>query len=87
MNEEAMQLALSVSQGNPGAITVIRELMWFTKWESMMQWLLKEGHVGSKLWVLYKDKYKCDSMALGRWIEAKMQPKKSMKKSKIKYIF
>ena len=70
--EETKNLALSVSDGNPGALRVIDELLHFTKWFEMMKWCEKNLR-GSNLWAKYKDDFKCQSDILGHWIQKKMR--------------
>ena len=72
MLEEAEKIVISVSQGNPGALRVAMELMYFSKWYSMMQWCEKNLK-GSDLWVKYKDVFHCDVIALGTWIQLEMK--------------
>lgn len=71
---ELEQLVLDVARNNPGAITVIKELLWFTKWFDMMNWC-KDNLNGSALWEKYKDEFHYDSTKLGYWIQDKMSQK------------
>lgn len=57
MEKYLQDLILEVSQGNPGAITVIRELQWFSRWEKMLRYFKETGLVGGVLWVRFKDDY------------------------------
>lgn len=69
--EETKNLALNVADGNPGALRVVDELLYFTKWFEMMKWC-KKNLKGSDLWVKYKDDFKCQSDKLGYWIQEKI---------------
>ncbi len=53
--ESAIEVSRQLAAENPGAYTVIRQLMWFTKWYLIIKWLLESGYVGPKLWELWKD--------------------------------
>lgn len=68
---ETKKLALSVADGNPGALRVIDELLWFSKWFEMMQWC-KSNLKGENLWMKYKDDFHCQSDLLGHWIQEQM---------------
>jgi hypothetical protein len=69
--DETKQLALDVAKGNAGALRVIDELMWFTRWAEMMKWC-KDNLSGTALWEKYKDECNCDYHRLGVWIEKEM---------------
>ena len=73
IDNETMKLITSVAQGNPGAMIVIRELMWFSKWFQMMCWADEAGLTGSKLWEKYKDEFHQDWHALGEWMQEEMR--------------
>lgn len=64
-----LDLAVEVADGNPGAITVIKELQWFTHWDEILKYCKKSGLTGSHLWMKYKDVFHQDIHALGHWIE------------------
>lgn len=70
--EETKNLALEVAQGNPGALRVIDELLWFTDWFDMMKWCAKNLR-GSKLWEKYKDEFHEDAHSLGKWIQEQIR--------------
>lgn len=53
----AIDLAVKLSEGNPGAATVLRELMWYSKWFEMLQYMERTGLKGPAIWILYKDTY------------------------------
>jgi hypothetical protein len=57
MEKYLQNLILEVAQGNPGAITVIRELQWFSRWEKMLRYFKETGLVGGALWAKFKDEY------------------------------
>ena len=65
MMELTKSLIHDVVNGNPGALKVIHELMYFTEWISIMKYLKREGIVGPKLWMMYKDEFRMDMMAMG----------------------
>ena len=69
--KDTENLILDVAKGNPGAITVIKGLMYFTKWHEMMKWC-QSNLSGSNLWEKYKDTYHCDVLSLGKWIETQL---------------
>lgn len=79
-----MEMIMDVAQGNPGAIRVIRELQWFTKWYEIMKYCKKKGIVGDKLWIMYKDEFECNSHDLGRKLEKDMYAER-YKDNKKKY--
>ena len=70
--EETKDIAVKVADGNPGALRVIGELLWFTKWFKMMSWC-KDNLKGPDLWEKYKDVYHGDSHKLGLWIQEQMK--------------
>lgn len=77
--KETMDLAIAVGNGNPGALRVIDELLWFSDWFKMMEWCRDNGFTGSKLWEQYKDVFGQDFMMLGDWIKKHMwQDEKEM---------
>lgn len=69
-DEETKKLVMRVADGNPGALTVIKELLWFTKWHEMIRCLEEINLTGSELWRTVKDEYGGDSMAFGHWLDA-----------------
>ena len=66
MNEE---LILKIAEGNPGALTVITQLMWYRNWEEMLNWMFKTGLTGSKIWEKYKDEYHESWSDFGDWVQ------------------
>lgn len=60
MNSETRQLIMDVMDGNPGALTIIRRLMYFAPWPQLLQYLKDQGLVGSELWRVVKDEYEQD---------------------------
>lgn len=71
MTEETEQLAIDVSKGNPGAVRVIVELLWFSDWVKMMKWC-KDNLSGADLWEAYKDDFDMSVYKLGEWIQHQM---------------
>ncbi len=43
--------------GNPGALVIIRRLMYFAPWHPLLQHLKGQGLTGSRLWQVVKDDY------------------------------
>lgn len=70
---EMAEMIHAVAEGNPGAMTVIRELMYFSKWSQMMYWCRATGFVGPKIWEKYKDEFHQDWHALGEWMQEEMR--------------
>ncbi len=62
MNNEKQQLVMDVMDGNPGALTIIQRLMYFTAWYPLLHHLKAKGLVGSALWRAVKDDYGTDWM-------------------------
>ena len=62
------RLILEVAKGNVGALRVIKELMYFSKWFEMMQWCASNLS-GASLWKKYKDDFHYDIMKLGGFIQ------------------
>ncbi len=60
MDEATQQLIMDVMDGNPGALTIIRRLMYFMHWELLLHHLKDQGLVGSELWRVVKDEYDQD---------------------------
>lgn len=79
MITDGMDLALEVAQGNPGALSVIRQLMWYSKWHEMMRYMLKNKIVGPEVWVLYKDKFHEDITKTAEHLEKLMSKDKEFK--------
>lgn len=67
--EETKKLAMDVAKGNPGALRVIDELLWYSDWFKMMQWCKENNMVGADLWMKYKDEFGQDVYKLGDWIK------------------
>lgn len=70
--EETKKLALDVAKGNPGALTVIDQLLYYSDWFQMMEWCRDNGFTGSKLWEQYKDVFGQDFSMLADWIHKHM---------------
>ena len=56
-DSETRQLLTDVMDGNPGAFTIIRELMSLPTWYQLLCHLKHRGLVGSELWRVVKDDY------------------------------
>lgn len=46
---------LKLSEGNPGALSVLGKLLTYTDFNQMVLWIKKWGCTGPNLWILYKD--------------------------------
>lgn len=57
MLEDTFKLVYEVCQGNPGALSVLKKLEWYSHWFEMMQYMKKIGLVGPNIWIKYKDEY------------------------------
>jgi hypothetical protein len=71
------QLILDVMDGNPGAFTIIRQLMSCTIWYQLLHYLKSQRLVGSELWRVVKDEYAHD---YGRFVDdqlARMTPERA----------
>lgn len=60
VDNDTRQLIMDVMNGNPGAFTIIRELMAFPTWFQLLYYLKDEGLIGSELWRIVKDEYNHD---------------------------
>ena len=79
MEKYLEKLILEIADGNPGAITVIRELQWFSRWEKMLRYFKEIGLTGGSLWARFKDDYHQSVHDFGHAIEKEMherEPKK-----------
>lgn len=65
MDQKTQQLVLHVADGNPGALLVIRRLMYFAMWYPVLDHLKTEGLIGSRLWQVVKDDYRQNWMQFG----------------------
>ena len=66
------ELIADVSQGNPGAMTVIRELQWFSHWEKMLRYFKEIGLIGGALWARCSDDYHLSFHDFGHAIDKEM---------------
>ena len=57
MDGVVFELVMVVGVGNPGALTIIRELMGVSTWYPLLHHLKQHGLVGSTLWRVVKDDY------------------------------
>ena len=48
---------MEVMDGNPGALLIIRRLMYFAPWQLLLHHLKGQGLTGSRLWQVVKDDY------------------------------
>lgn len=70
--EETFELIMKVSKGNPGALSVIKQLEWYSRWYEMLKFLDKKGIVGGEIWAKYKDEFHQDASKFARWLEDEM---------------
>jgi hypothetical protein len=57
VKSDIRQLVIDVMDGNPGAFTIIRQLMSLPTWYQLLHHLKAQGLVGSELWRVVKDDY------------------------------
>jgi hypothetical protein len=57
VNPSTRQLVMEVVDGNPGALLIIRRLMYFAPWHLLLHHLKSQGLMGSRLWQVVKDDY------------------------------
>ena len=67
---EDLQLALDVTAGNPGAMTIARELLQLPTGPSFLRYLRTTGLIGCALWRTVKDDYLGD---LARFVQDQKQ--------------
>lgn len=60
MDSDTQQLIMDVMDGNPGAFTIIKELMTFPTWFQFFHHLKAHGLTGSELWRVVNDIYHHD---------------------------
>lgn len=66
------ELIMEVSKGNPGALTVIKRLEWYSKWFELIKFMKKIDLVGGEIWAKYKDEFHQDIDKFERWLEEEM---------------
>jgi hypothetical protein len=77
VQSDTQQLIMDVMDGNPGAFTIIRELMKFPTWYQLLHHLKSQRVIGSALWQVVKDDYGHD---VKRFVEdqlARMAPERA----------
>ena len=60
MDSDTKELIMDVMAGNPGAFTIIRDLMVYPTWLQLLAHLKHNDLVGSELWRIVKDDYNHD---------------------------
>ena len=60
MDSDTKELIMGVMAGNPGAFTIIRDLMVYPTWLQLLAHLKHNDLVGSELWRIVKDDYNHD---------------------------
>ena len=58
MDPQTRQLMMEVMDGNPGALLIIRRLMYFAPWRLLLRHLKGQGLTGGRLWQVVKDDYR-----------------------------
>lgn len=72
MEKYLENLITDVSEGNPGSMKVIKELMWFSRWEKMLRYFKDVGLTGGRLWAKVSDEYHLDFHTFGHAIDEEM---------------
>ena len=57
MDSDTKELIMDVMAGNPGAFTIIRDLMVYPTWLQLLAHLKHNDLVGTELWRIVKDEY------------------------------
>lgn len=57
MDSDTKELIMDVMDGNPGAFTIIRDLMVYPTWYQLLHHLKTHDLVGAALWRSVKDEY------------------------------
>lgn len=70
--EEKIKL---IVQGNPGALTVVSRLQWYTLWHEMLDYIIQNKWIGGELWSVYKDTYHEDLHAFGDMLQEQIYRK------------
>lgn len=67
---------MTVIDGNPGAMTVIKRLMRLPTWPSLLYHLEDQGLTGSRLWTVVKDEYdnNCTRFAQNQLMQMGLKP-------------
>lgn len=60
VDHDTQQLVMDVMDGNPGALTIIQRLMYFSTWHPLLHHLKNQGLTGSALWRVVRDEYQED---------------------------
>jgi len=70
--EETFNRIYNLSQGIPGAIVVIKQLMDFDNFDKYLTYFEENDIKGSAIWVLYKDEHKQDINELAKYLDSKI---------------
>ena len=54
VSKEQMSIMQYIASGNPGAVTVIGEFMYYDNRELILSELKRKNIIGSEVWVIYK---------------------------------
>ena len=68
IESSSVKLAIELAEKNPGALVVLRDLQWFSKWPDMLRWFDRNDIRGGKIWALYKDDHNQDLHRFGDWV-------------------
>lgn len=79
------ELVMDVTQGNPCAMTVVRELQWFSRWEKMLRYFKEIGLTGGALWAKCSDEYHLSFHDFGHAIDKEMSDYYAKKNPRIKF--
>ena len=77
MDNATKALLIEVMDGNPGAYTIIKELMLLPCWYQLLHHCRNRGIVGSELWRVVKDDYQHDCRQFVADQLAEMQPERA----------
>jgi len=81
---EIQDLIVEMSEGNPGAVRVMADLIAFHGESTGLELLYKlkdNGYTGEKIWVLFKDKFGMSIPALGHYINGQFKRIEPTKKA------
>ena len=77
MDNDTRQLIIDVMDGNPGALTIIRQLMTFATWHQILHHLKGQGLVGGELWRVVNDDFQHDYQGFVNMLLSRMTPQRA----------
>jgi hypothetical protein len=77
VDNDTKQLIIDVMDGNPGALTIIRQLMTFATWHQILHHLRGQGLVGTELWRVVNDDFQHDYQAFVNMLLSRMTPQRA----------